>query len=424
MAEVFFQSENTLKVSVRDGKIDTVNKAAPAGLAIRFYSSGKMAFAHTTDFSDMAIDKLIAGLRNLGSKTGEDKFAVLPSQQKYPATLEINFRDYAGQTLDDKIGYLDGLEKLAMGFNPLITKSNGITYYEFLTSKTIANTKGLNISFDSTSYGIGVSVIAAKGDLMFPGEGQLWARRFEDFPAADKIVETIAGRAVRLIGGRSVESGEYEIIFTPKAAISILWGLSEALNGENASTGSSFLEGKTGQKIAADIFSVYDDPLIPGGIASCPADDEGVASTKQALIENGVLKGFLYDSRNAAKAGTSSTGSAKREFYASLPQISPSNFYVAPGISKVDDVIASCRKGIIVEMARGWGLQAVNGQYSAGINGILVENGKKIRPVADVTIAGTAEDILGGLGAVCDDITYYDNFSSPSLHVKKMTVGA
>jgi PmbA protein len=424
MAEVYHQNETTMKVTVRDGKVDSVNNAAPAGLAIRFFSSCKMAFAHTTDFSDQAIDKLIAGLRNLGSKIGEDKYAVLPSPQKYPQDLQINAPEYAGNSLDSKIAYIASLEKLALGYNPLITKSNGITYYEFVTSKTIANSKGVNVTFDSTSYGIGLSLIAAKENQMFPGEGQLWVRRFDNLPAPEKIVDIIAGRAVRLIGGRPVESGDYEIIFAPRVGHSILGGLSDALNGDNAFTGSSFLEGKIGQKVAADLLTVYDDPFMPWGVGSCPADDEGVAPTKQALIESGILKGFLYDSRTAAKAGTTSTGSAHREYYDSLPGIYTSNFYIAPGTTKVDDVIASCRKGIIVEMASGWGLQAVNGQYSAGINGVLVENGKKIRPVADITIGGSVDEVLGGLLAVCDDISYFDNINSPSLYVKKMTVGA
>lgn len=424
MAEVYLQSETTMKVTVRDGQVDSINKAAPAGLAIRYFSSGKMAFAHTTDFSDMAIDKLIAGLRNLGSKVSEDKYAVLPAQQKALSDLQINAPEYAQNTIDSKIDYILSLEKLALDYDPIIAKSNGITYYEFVTTKTIANTKGVNVAFDLTSYGIGLSLVAVKGGQMFPGEGQLWVRRFDNLPAPDKIVDLIAGRALRLIGGRPIDSGDYEIIFAPRAAHSILRGLAEALNGDNALTGSSFLEGKTGKKVASDLLTVYDDPLMPWGAGSCPADDEGVVPSKQALIENGVLKGFLYDSRTAAKAGTSSTGSAHRDYYAALPGIAVSNFYIAPGSSKIDDVVSNCRKGIIVEMASGWGLQAVNGQYSAGINGILVENGKKIRPVADITIGGSAEDIFDGLLAVCDDITYYDNISSPSLHVKKMTVGA
>jgi len=259
---------------------------------------------------------------------------------------------------------------------------------------------------------------------MFPGEGSLWIRRFSDLPSPEKITEIFAGRAVRLIGGRPVDGGPYEIILAPSAANSLQWGLMGALNGNDNLLGATFLEGKLGQKIAFEGFSVYDDPLMPWAINSRPADDEGVASEKLALVENGVLKNFFYDSRTGAKANAKSTGAARREDYYSLPDISPSNFYIAPGTEKVDDVIAACRKGIIVEITQGWGLQGVNGQYSAGINGVLVQNGKRIRPVAGVTIGGTADDLLKGIGAVCDDITFFDRFNSPTLYVKKMVVGA
>jgi|GEM_PF-1648482 PmbA protein len=424
MAEVYLQTETTMKVTIRDGNVDSINKAAPAGLAIRYFTSGRMAFAHTTDFSDMAIDKMIAGLRNLGSKVNEDKYAVLPSPGQALSDLQVNAPEYAQNTTESKINYILSLEKLALDYDPIIAKSNGVTYYEYVTGKKIANTKGVSVSFNTTSYGISLSLVAIKGNRMFPGEGQLWARRFDNLPEPQQIVDIIAGRAVRLIGGNPVSSGDYEIIFMPRAANSILRGLAEALNGENVYSGASFLEGKIGEKVASDLLTIYDDPFMPWGVGSCPADDEGVIPSKQALIENGILKGFLYDSRTAAKANTSSTGSAHRDYYAALPGIAVSNFYISPGTNKLDDIITSCNRGIIVEMASGWGLQAVNGQYSAGINGILVEKGKKIRPVADVTIGGSVEDIFGGLLAVCDDITYYNDMCSPSLYIKKMTVGA
>jgi PmbA protein len=229
---------------------------------------------------------------------------------------------------------------------------------------------------------------------------------------------------VRLVGGTTCESGDYEIIFVPRAVNSILYGLNSALNGDDAFKGESFLAGKAGQKIGVDSFSLYDDALKPRGIASRPFDDEGSVSRTNALIENGVLRGFLYDLKTAAKAKALTTGSSSREDYSSFPGISSSNFYIAAGRDKADDVIAACKKGIIVEETAGWGLNSVTGQYSAGINGILVENGKRIRPVAGVTIAASADDILNGIGAICDNQTFFDNFSSPTIMVKRMTVGA
>jgi PmbA protein len=169
---------------------------------------------------------------------------------------------------------------------------------------------------------------------------------------------------------------------------------------------------------------LYDDALKIRGVASRPFDHEGTPSRNNKLIDKGVLTGFLYDTRTAAKAGEESTGSAVRKDYNAIPGISPSNFYFAPGEDNADDVVRSCNKGIIIESVHGWGLYSVNGQYSAGINGTLVKNGRRVKPVANVTIAAGPEGLFKGIGAVCDDMAFYDDYCSPTLMIKKMKVGA
>ncbi|OQX91717.1 MAG: hypothetical protein B6D58_06670 [candidate division Zixibacteria bacterium 4484_95] len=424
MAEVFDLSQKTLSISVRDGKVESVKKATPGGLAIRFFSFGKSAFAHTTDTSNSAIDNIISRLTKLAKKTGEDKFATLPGPQNYKYDLDIFDSSFIDIPVESKIDYLLNLEEMALKYDPLIKKSNGVSYNETITTHTLVNSKGVEVSYESTSYNVKISVVASKKGEMYPGEGDVSARHFSDLPKPDEIVEQFASRAVRLIGGTTVTGGDYEIIFTPQAALSILWGLSFALNGENNLKGSSFLAGKKGTRVAVDNFTVYDDALMSRGIASRPADDEGTASMKLTLLERGILCNFMYDTKNAAKAGVGSTASALRHDYNSFPDIWPSNLYIAPGNDKVEDIVASCKKGIIVEDTQGWGLNSINGQYSAGINGILVKNGKWIKPVANVTIAASVEEILDGLVAICDDITFYRRFNSPTLMVKRMKVGS
>ncbi len=422
-AEVYNVSHKSLSVSIRDGKVDTIQKATPGGMAIRFISSGKMAFAHSTDTSSYIIDRIIPQLSQMAKTAGEKQDIKFNGAQSYPSNLGIFDPTYSANTIESKIEYLMKLEKQAIAYDPLIKKSNGASFEEYITTKSLANSNGLKTSYDATYYGIGVSVVAVKNGEMYPGDGSFGARSFEDLPDQAKMVEKAASKAVRLVGGTPIDGGDYEIIFTPSAAGSIFWGLAQALNGENAYKGSSFLSGKIGSQIAVKGFSVYDDALMIKGVASRPADDEGVASTKQALIEDGILRGFLYDNKTAAKAGAVSTGSAMRGDYNSFPGISPSNFYIAAGKDKVDDVIASCKKGIIVEDTQGWGLNSVTGQYSAGISGVLVLNGKIVKPVGNITVGASADEVLNGIGAICDDLTFYQAWNSPTLMVKKMRVG-
>lgn len=424
MAEVYHISQKRLFVSVRNGAIETIEKSTPGGMAIRFFSDGRVSFGFTTDFSNAAIDKVTGRLAKLAGKLAKDRFATLPEPGTYPSGLDIFDDSHANQPTDEKIAYLIDLEKKALAYDVLIQKSNGVTYEEYVYTESLANSRGVESSYDSTSYRVGISVIASKDEEMYPGEGSMGARYFVDLPSPEKIVEEFASRAVRLIGGTPVDGGEYEIIFTPRAANSILWGLNFGLNGDEAFKGSSFLADKNGRKVASDLLAVYDDASMPRGLATRPADDEGTPSRKVALIDGGIVRGYMYDAKTAAKAGTESTGSCVRPDYNAYPSISPSNFYIAAGKDKLDDVIASCKKGIIVEETQGWGLNSVTGQYSAGINGILVRNGKRIRPVANVTIAADADTLLNGIGAICDDITFYDTFSAPSIMVRSMKVGA
>lgn len=423
-AEVFNLNQKTLSLTVREGQLESVEKSTPGGLAVRFFKDNKTAFAHTTDLSDKSVNEMIRKIRDMAAKTEPDEFAVLPDPGQYGRDLDIFDDSRANVPLETKIAYLVNLEKLAMDYDILIDKSNGAWCSEVLSEIELVNSNGVKSNYRSSRYRVAISVIASKNGSMFPGEGFVNARHFSDLPPAEKIVDRYVSRALRLVGGTPVTGGDYEIIFTPYVPYTIMWGFGFALNGENALKGTSFLAGKKGEAFADSKLNVYDDAIKPRGIASRPADHEGVPSQNNKLVDNGVLTGFLYDTRTAAKAGEESTGSAIKDDYNANPEISPSNLYIAPGDDKADDVIKSCKKGIIVESAKGWGLNGVNGQYSAGINGILVKNGKMVKPVANVTVAASPEDFFRGIGAVCDDIVFYHGFSIPTIMIKKMKVGA
>lgn len=424
MAEVYHLTQNALSLTVRDGKVETINRSTPGGIAIRYLSSGKSAFSHTTDDSDASIDMLISRLSRLVKKTDQQEAATLTGSQEYPQAPDIYDPSFIDTPAEHKIDYLVKLEELALRHDPLIAKSSGVSFSQFNSRLRLVNSKGMDLDYRSTLYNVEMAIIARKGEEMFPGESSYSARHFKDLPSPETMAGQTASKAARLVGGTAVDSGDYEIIFTPDGAFSLLWGLSYACKGDDYLKGASYLTGKEGARIAVDNFSLIDDALMARGVASRPADAEGIASRKTAVIENGIFKTALYDSQTAAKAKTSSTGSASRADYSSYPEISPSNFYIVPGKAKVDDVVASCRKGIIVEGTQGWGLHSVTGQYSAGINGVLVLQGKRIRPVANVTIAASAEQIFQGIAAICDDITFYRRSNSPTILVKKMKVAA
>ena len=61
-----------------------------------------------------------------------------------------------------------------------------------------------------------------------------------------------------------------------------------------------------------------------------PYDDEGTASQRTLLVEDGILVGYLYDRLNAMRMNAVSTGNGRRESYRHKPIPRMSNTMILP----------------------------------------------------------------------------------------------
>src|SRR2546426_9745789 len=91
--------------------------------------------------------------------------------------------------------------------------------------------------------------------------------------------------------------------------------VTQALSGKAVLQGISPLGAKAGEQVFDPRFSLTDDPLRGGRIASRPLDDECVPSRTLALVEDGVVQQFIYDLETAARAKTRSTGNGQRGIF-------------------------------------------------------------------------------------------------------------
>jgi PmbA protein len=137
------------------------------------------------------------------------------------------------------------------------------------------------------------------------------------------ISERTVKKALSKLGAGEVESGKYDIVFSGKQMRAVLSTFSDVFSGKEALNGMSLLDGKVGERIAADCITVVDDPMREGSSMQMNFDGEGVATYRKNVIENGVLKTLLYDLATAKKVGVSSTGNGKRSSYTSPVSISP-----------------------------------------------------------------------------------------------------
>jgi PmbA protein len=307
--------------------------------------------------------------------------------------------------------------------DPRITKSAGASYGEGESEVVIANSNGLSKSSRATSCAYSVSVVAEKGEQKSSGGEACGRRFFADLKKPEDVAAKAARDAYEMLDPKTVKTQKAAVIFDPDVAGSFLGGILAAIDGESVLQGASFLAGKLNQKIASDLLTVIDDGTRPKGPASAPFDGEGVTTQKRVIIEKGVLKGFLYNTIIAKKAGVKSTGNASRGGFTSLPGIGAHNFTMSAGASRPEDIIQATKTGLLLKEVTGYGINPVNGQFSGGASGFWIENGKIAFPVKGLTIAGTAADMFAGIDMIGTDLDPNRGLAAPSFRIKLMQIG-
>ncbi|MGH8161023.1 MAG: metalloprotease TldD, partial [Gammaproteobacteria bacterium] len=181
--------------------------------------------------------------------------------------------------------------------------------------------------------------------------------------------------------------------------------IGHGLEGDFIRKGTSAFTDREGERVASELVTVVDDGTLPGRRGSLTMDDEGTPSRRNVLIENGVVKGFLYDKLNARLAGTESTGSGRRESFAYRPMPRMTNTYMLAGPHAPEEIIASVDKGLYAVNFGGGQVDITNGKFVfSASEAYLIEGGKVTRPVRGATLIGSGPEVLTQVSMVGNDL--------------------
>lgn len=428
--DAYLVERRTLELRVRDDQLQTISRADVRGLAVRAMREGRLGFVHTTavdaDGVKRAAEKALA-LARAGSPR-ED--LVLPEPagpgdgRDEGSPLGIYDPAIEEHSIDEKKERARAADAAALAGDPKLRPGDGATYEENLAAHWIANTRGLFRHYRRSHVAAGASVIAEDQGEMQPGDYGVEATRFADLLAPEELGQRAAERALNLFGGRPVPTGRYPVVMSPDVGWTLLLRLAVALNGDHLSRKRSWLAGREDAPLGSTLVTVHDDARMPGGLASAPFDAEGVDTGDLTLLDGGKIRGRLTDLAAAKRLGTKSTGNSRRDGYEALPGIQSSNLYLVPGTVQRDEVLAAVEKGLWVWGLSGWwiGMDPANPQFSSAASGLWIEKGKPAQAVARVTIAGSLEEILGGVDAIADDLVWNHATKTPTFRVREMAV--
>ncbi len=355
-------------------------------ITVRVIVDGKVGASSTTDPAD--IEGVVARALEAAEFGSPAHFEMPgPAELAAVATVDPELRDLARPEM---IALGQSMMEMVKASNPAILAAAGVN--KAVRAVAFANSSGTAYTAEHTDFSLGAGGELVRGsDILYAGHGLAQKRRLVD-------TEEIADRAIQYFRMAEriapVASGELPVIFTPGGSIALLLSLGLGLDGKNALLGASPLAGKLGQQIAHPSFTLIDDPTIDYGPGSAAFDDEGVARKPLTLVENGVLRNFIYDLDTAGRAGARPTGHGTRR--------SPSNLVMAAGDVLYAEMLRGIREGLLVHDFLGLGQgNPINGEFSVNVYlGYKIEEGQIVGRVKDVMLAGNAYAALKDIAAI------------------------
>ncbi|RVQ67559.1 TldD/PmbA family protein [Croceicoccus ponticola] len=419
-ADAVYVGSHSESVQVRLGSLEGVDRSESEHFGLRVFIGRRQATIGSSAIDTGSLEELASRAIAMAQVAPEDENAEL-------APADMLMRGPAPDL--DLVSDLPGPAELRHAAEEAedaaravagITNSEGASAGTGGNTIALATSHGFANSYRQSQHSVSASVVAGEGSGMERGSDWRVARHRADLIEAAKIGAKAAERAVARLHPGSMRSGAMPIVFDPQAGRSLLGHLVSAIAGPAIARGASFLQEREGQQVFDSAITIIDDPLRQRGLGSRPFDGEGLPTGPVALIDNGVLTGWMLDAASARKLGRRPTGHAVRAG-GTAPSVSSSNVELLPGTQSVAELIADIGEGVLVTEMIGHGINFVTGDYSRGASGFLISNGEIAGPVAGITIAGNLADMFRTMRAANDlEIIYATNV--PTLRVDGMTV--
>ena len=425
-AEVYLEKSSTTAIYVKDQSIENLTATDTAGIGLRVLKGSSLGFGNANRFDANSLKQLVENTVACARGSSPDEFNCF-AQPESPGGDDLQILDERIESVpvEEKIkrGFL--LESAAKAVDSRVKRTAYIVYADGISKVGIYNTLGVSFEY-STSSSQGISWVAAvEGSSVESGLSEAASTMFEGLDC-EAIGRDAARRAVALLGGKQMSSAKMPVVLDGRAAGQFLTFLAMLISADSVQKGKSMLAGKLGKTIASSRVTILDDGLLPGGLATAPVDDLGVPRQKTAIVENGVLKTFIYDCYTAKKEDKTSTGNANRRGYKSPPMIGTTNFYVEPGDANREQVLAEADNGVLVTSIRDLfaGIDIATGDFSIPGQGIMIESGKLTYPVKDFHVSGNLFKMLSDVVLLGRDLRWSSagRYGTPDLLIGELSI--
>ncbi len=408
-ADLYFQYTRSEGWSLEEGIVKTGSFSIDQGVGVRAVSGEKTAFAYSDDISEASLLDAARAVRAIGAASGKGRVKVPARKVAASRTLYPGLDPIATLDSTAKVNLLGRVETLARAKDPRVVQVMAGLASEW-DVVLVARADGTLAADVRPLVRLSVTVIAEQNGRRESGSGGGGGRfglaYFDEARIAGYVDEAVSA-ALTNLESRPAPAGEMTVVLGPGwPGILLHEAIGHGLEGDFNRKGSSAFSGRIGKRVAAKGVTVLDDGTIADRRGSLNIDDEGHASQRNVLIEDGILRGYIQDSLNARLMGVKPTGNGRRESYAHVPMPRMTNTYMLGGDKSPDEIVASIKKGLYATNFGGGQVDITSGKFVfSASEAFWVENGKILYPVKGATLVGNGPDALTRVTMIGNDMS-------------------
>ena len=423
--ELYYQTSESVSIDTFRQEINEFSSSKEGGVCFRALVGDQMGYASTEDLTEEEAKAIVSrAVENAGVLESAEQVFLGEAGGVY---AEPEKKAYQPADTQEMIRTALEGQKIAYAADPKVTDGTSTNVIQMKESVAILNSRGLDLFCENAAE---VVVSAA---LVSDGSEMNNAYEIKVSPLSEvnlkEVVEKAVKKAVRKLGAGVAPTGNYPVVFAPRAMSSLLATFASAFSAEAAQKGLSLLKGKEGEQIAVPEITLVDDPFYKDNPLVRPFDAEGTPTVKKAVIENGILKTLLHNLKTAAVAGVKTTGNASKSDYASTVGISPFTMILQPGTLTEEELLAKAGNGVYIDSLQGMhaGANPISGDFSLQSGGFMIENGQKTEAVKAFTVAGNFFELLKQVEAISSEVQLdgfggNGSFAAPAVLVNGLSI--
>jgi len=440
-ADLYFQYTRSEGWSLEEGIVKTGSFSIDQGVGVRAVSGEKTAFAYSDDISEASLLDAARTVRSISAAAQAGKARVAPKKIAAGRSLYPGVDPIASLGSTAKVALLEKLEQRARAKDPRVAQVMAGLASEY-DVVLVARADGTLAADVRPLVRLSITVIAEQNgrrEMGSAGGGGRFGLAYFDDEQMGRYVDEAVNAALVNLESRPAPAGEMTVVLGPGwPGILLHEAIGHGLEGDFNRKGSSAFSGRIGQRVAARGVTVLDDGTIADRRGSLNVDDEGHASQRNVLIEDGILKGYIQDSLNARLMGVAPTGNGRRESYAHIPMPRMTNTYMLGGDKDPQEIVASIKKGLFASNFGGGQVDITSGKFVfSASEAYWVENGKILYPVKGATIVGSGPESLKKVSMIGNDMRLDSGVGTcgkegqsvpvgvgqPTLRIEGLTVG-